>query len=107
MRYVLALVLSAVSLTTFAQTLDDEITQYVVDPCYTQSLKLAGIGELLSVEDGVELMKIIEPENTAKLKNAMKEIVQSDMTFEERMKVYSIGRAMCIQGASQSAQTAN
>lgn len=100
-RYILALFFGAVSLPALSQDLEAEVIQHVIDPCYTQSLTNAGIGEHIGIEQAVRLLKLSEPENTAMMVNSMLEIVRTGMTPEDRMTIYKLGRAMCVEGMAE------
>lgn len=86
-----------------AQTDDDykvEIMQHVIDPCFRYSAERSDLTEMWSVEEAVEMMKLLSPEAVQETIDVTLPVVQ-DKPLEARMKIYKFSLDLCIRGTGK------
>lgn len=98
MRHVLCL-LFVLSLATpaFSQDFRREIMEHVINACYYEKARHSKMLQYMTLEQSVELMKIIGKRSIDDTINTLVPMV-SKLNYAQRMKLYRIGANICIRG---------
>jgi len=78
--------------------LRDEIVKYVVEPCYLDAVmrnRVEGVAD----QQMLELLKIMQSDETEKMVNALLPVISKAKSAQERLVIYEIGKQTCIQAA--------
>ena len=95
-------VIGILSTAAIAVDYRQEIITYSVDPCYKDIAVRQGLGELMSVSEAVELMKIMQSDSVNKMVDALMPIVRKMDSFSSRKGLYDMGAQTCINAARNS-----
>ena len=91
------------SIFTQAQTDDDykaEIMQHIINPCFRYSAERSDNLDMWSVDEAVEMMKLLSPEAVQETLDVTLPVVR-DKPLEARMKIYKFSLDLCIKGTGK------
>ena len=86
-----------------AQSDDDyeaEIMQHIVDPCFKYSAERSDNLDMWTVEEAIEMMKLLSPEAVQDTLDITMPVVKGKPP-EDRMKIYKLSLDLCIKGTGK------
>ena len=77
---------------------EQEIIEYVVDPCYKVGVRDNELTEYMSESDALAAIKILAGDSVEEMIRAVSPLVADVNKREDRMLIYKLGAASCIEG---------